>query len=238
MTSKRALKALARRRQMETGESYQEALATIRSSESGRMYLPAPSTSPCVGQCQSDFLAADAAGRDAGSMVDCAHCLGPVCVECGRAPVAEAFASCGTCRTARTASERDARLAARCAGRTCVSSELAGTSDADSASFTCESCCDWICLGCGRVPVEDSLDFCDRCGEDADGVDPRWEKEDREQLLACLDDLVIRIARRGGGTLRQVRRVLDKSLGARRTDASYEQIHNTVTHAADWLSGL
>jgi hypothetical protein len=238
MTSKRALKTLARQRQMETGESYQEALAAIRSLESLRGYLPAPSTSPCVGLCQSDFLAADAAGRDAGSMVDCAHCLGPVCVECGRAPVAEAFASCATCRTAKAASKRDARLTARCAGRTCISSEQAGTSDADSASFICESCGDWICLGCGRVPVEDSLDFCDHCGEDADDVDAQWEQEDREQLLACLDDQIVRIARRGGGTLRQVRRVLDKLLGARRTDATYEQLHNAVSQAADWLSGL
>lgn len=209
MTSNNALKTLARQRAALTGQTYQEALADLRAQPSGRIYPPVPSESSCVGGCLSTFRATDAVDRDGGSLIDCSRCTGYVCVECGQALIAEAFERFADCASAIAKLERDARLTTRCAGRTCISRQRAGTSDSDSASNICESCDGYICF-CGRVPVETYAGFCDPCYDDV-GDAPRDEGEDRLKLLEELDDLASRICKRGGGSLRQVRRTLDKS---------------------------
>jgi hypothetical protein len=157
-------------------------------------------------------------------------------MECGRAPVAEAFERCVDCASAIAKIEREARLKARCAGRTCISRERAGTSDSDSASNFCESCDGYICF-CGRTPVETYMGFCDPCYDDIEYT-PLDEDEDRQRLLGELDDLAIRIWKRGGGPLRQVRRTLDKELGVKRASAPYEKLWNLCDFAGQWLSRL
>src|SRR5882724_7171757 len=96
MTTRRIPKNKIRAGMAATGQSYQQALASIR-AQVPDSHLLAPDDGPCVGLCLSGFLAADADGCDGGSMVDCAHCPGHVCVECGRASVDVALAHCRNC---------------------------------------------------------------------------------------------------------------------------------------------
>jgi hypothetical protein len=96
VTTKRVPKDAIRARMAATGETHQQALAAIRAQVPER-HLLAPDDGPCVGRCLSQFLAAEAQGRDSGSMVDCAKCPGNVCVECGRAAADAAFACCPAC---------------------------------------------------------------------------------------------------------------------------------------------
>jgi hypothetical protein len=235
MTTRRVPKDVVRARMAATGESYHRALAAVRAQLPERHPLP-PDDGPCVGRCLSAFLAtADA--RDGGSMTDCVHCPGQVCVECGRAPVDTAFACCPGCADALAKIGREQRLAARCAGRTCISRQHAGTSDSDSASTTCNSCWEQMCF-CGWVPVEPPEIWCDRCAEANDEGD-WWIEPDRQRLLEELDYLAGLIAKLHGGKRRAVHHALTRALGVRRrTDATLEQLYDANEYARKWVERL
>ncbi len=234
MTTRRVPKDAVRTRMARTGESYQQALAAIRAQVPQRHLLP-PDDGPCVGRCLSAFLATmDGAGG--GSMTDCARCPGQVCVECGRAPVETALARCAGCEEALATIARDRRLAERCAGRTCISRLHAGTSDADSACTTCDSCWEQICL-CGRAPVEEPDVLCDRCEAMHDEGD-WWVEKDRQDLLERLDYLAGLIAKLGGGKRRAVHHALRGQLASRRDDADYDELYDAVRYAEKWVERL
>jgi hypothetical protein len=241
MSTKRIPRQVVRARMAETGETYQQALAALDLQVPDHHLLTPPDDTDCVGRCLSQFLAADAGGDDGGSMIECAYCPGSVCVECGRSPVAEPFACCATCEALLEGARRREQLALRCNGRTCISRRLAGTSDSDSASVTCESC-GWPICFCGSVPVETPQSFCDQCDRLDDGYDDVaeiWEEDDRRQALEWLRDLARLIVVEGGGTRRQVHARLGRALGQRHwNDADLEALYTAVSLAQDWLQQL
>ena len=244
MSSNRIPKQVTRTRMAQTGETYQQALVAIR-AQVPATHLAVPDDGPCVGRCLSVFLANDADGQDGGSMLDCACCPGLVCVYCGRANVAEPYGQCDSCTDAldelareQRRHDRDQRLAARCAGRLCISEARAGVSDRDSATFYCHTCGEPICF-CGQRPVENPLDFCNSCDVYEKGWEERSREEYRRQLVEQLEYQVGLVVKLGGGRYRDVRRTLVKQLSVRDpADAEAEELEQAVHDANCWIQRL
>ncbi|MFI1195353.1 hypothetical protein ACH4T9_19140 [Micromonospora sp. NPDC020750] len=237
MTNTDVLKRLVRARMASTGETYQQALAAIRADVPPH-HLHAPDGDICVGRCRSTFLAAADAGHDGGSMVDCAHCPGAVCLECGRAAVEEAFGRCLPCNQGVDRMARNQRLAQRCGGRACISGDQLG--DTGDFAFTiCGACDEAICHDCGQQPVEHPATLCDICNAHSpyEGV---WdERDDRRRQLQRLEYLAGLVVKLGGGTYREVYRALGWTLGPGwRDSASYDDLHRATTYAEEWAFRL
>lgn len=198
-------------------------------------YLVLPATDrPCVGRWASEFSQAGG-GYDGGSMVTCAHCPSSVCVECGRAPVEEPFGRCERCAETIGKLERTERLRTRCAGRRCISQDLAHTSDSDSAVNICNSCYEPICY-CGHQAVENFGDWCDTGCDDYDfdyddGYEEAWDHHRLQEQVRYAAGLIVKL---GGGPRRQVFARLYRAMGARLADASIDQLHAGLEHARDW----
>lgn len=221
-----------------TGETHQQAQTALSKQVPAHYLVPPATDRPCVGRCASEFSQADGGGYDGGSMVACARCPGSVCVECGRAPVQEPFLRCERCAETIGKLERAERLRARCAGRRCISQDLAHTSDSDSAPYICNSCYEPICF-CGHQPVENFGNWCDTGCDDYDsdyapdyddGFAPRDHHELQEQVRYAAG-LIVKL---GGGPRRQVFARLYRAMGARLADASIDQLHTGLEHARDW----
>jgi hypothetical protein len=243
---RRISKAVVRERTARTGETHQQAQIALSKQVPVHHFAPPATDRPCIGRCISEFSQADRDGYDGGSMVACARCPGSVCVECGRAPVEEPFARCEQCAETIGKYERTERLRRRCAGRRCISQDLARTSDSNSAVYTCDSCHGPICF-CERQPVENVGDWCDTgCDSDYDDADYDYHYDDdgfdirnpHEELREQVRYAVGLIVKLGGGTYRQVFARLYRAMGARLADASIDQLHAGLQHARDWEQQL
>ncbi|MEU7823065.1 hypothetical protein [Catellatospora sp. NPDC049133] len=234
MAKSRLPKSAIRARMAATGESYQQASTALLRQVPSSWIQPPPCDVDCVGRCESVFLANDRAGRDGGSMTACAACPGVVCFECGRQPVKAPMERCGTCAAEVERASVDARLAARCAGRVCISSARAGTSDADSAALTCETCGDPICLFCQHRPAPDRWQSCTECV-----IDHGWSEDlEAREVRDALHYLAGLIVHRGGGSYRAVYARLGAWAGARLGEAGLEQLERCLRQAEDWAGRL
>lgn len=231
---RRVSKAAVRERMARTGETHQQAQNALSKQVPVHHLVPPETDRPCVGRCASEFSQADSGGYDGGSMVVCARCPGSVCVECGRAPVEEPFARCERCTETIGKYELAERLRARCAGRRCISQDLAHTSDSDSAVYICDSCYEPICY-CGHQPVENFGDWCHTGCDDYDsdydgGFEALDHHEELQEQVRYAAGLIVKL---GGGTYRQVFARLYRAMGARLADASTDQLHAGLEHARD-----
>jgi hypothetical protein len=234
---RRVPKAAVRARMAQTGETHQQAQSALSKQVPEHHLLPPETDQPCVGRCISEFRLADRSGRDGGSMVTCARCLGNVCVACGNAPVDEPFAQCERCSAVIAWQERADQRRARCAGCRCISQALARTSDSDSASEFCDSCHEPICFQCQRQPVVGCFEICDTgCAVDhgygsEDDIEAQYCQELREEV----DDAVGLIVKLGGGTRRQVFARVHRAMQARLADATSEQLYAVLQEAGGWI---
>jgi hypothetical protein len=235
---RRISKAAVRERMARTGETHQQAQIALSKQVPVHHLAPPDTDRPCIGRCISEFSQADHAGYDGGSMVACARCPGSVCAECGRAPVEEPLARREPCAETIGKYERAERLRRRCAGRRCISQDLARASDSNSAVYTCDSCHGPICY-CGHQPVENVDDWCDiGCGSDYDdyhyyddGFDVRNPREELQDQVRYVVGLVVKL---GGGTYRQVFAGLYRAMGVRLADASIDQLYAGLQHTRYW----
>ncbi|WBB53828.1 hypothetical protein [Verrucosispora sp. WMMD573] len=245
MARNRARKADRRVNAIEAGVSYSKA-STNRRDDSLQL---------CWEGCQSQYLAWHNA---AGSMSWCAWGDHPVCMDCQRHPVIDEFTVCADCAAGAFAAEQAHRRAEehrenlkRCRGE-CISVERLlvrthpgqGADLADSASFTCAHCDNFLCLSCTSMPVTDSLDLCGPCG-DAEMAghmlldDLPWAGHRRSEMRAELLSLVASIRRLSGLPFDVVNGRLNQAMKvARRTDADAEQLWAGIRAARLWLSAL
>jgi hypothetical protein len=135
----------------------------------------------------------------------------------------------------------------RCAPGACISEALATGREADSAAGRCARCGGYVCVACGRVPVQGSMQCCDRC-VDTDDCFPGEEDVadgghhgavDVAGLRRTLNALVARIVAASGRSYPEVQAQINRWAGVHRRDqADAEQLQSSIGRAVAWLDGL
>ncbi|MFB7575180.1 hypothetical protein [Streptomyces sp. NPDC056165] len=129
----------------------------------------------------------------------------------------------------------------------CTSQERALGHDSDEASVTCANCDRWVCVSCGRAPVEGILEFCADCSkqESMDDPEPEWHWEHEGETdtdphpQARLTAMVNELVKATGTTHRQVNARLNRSVGVTtRVGADEEVIRRAASAASAWLDRL
>jgi hypothetical protein len=198
---------------------------------------------PCPDGCQSQYRIWQSG---TASMVVCAWCDQPVCVDCQRVPVADEFARCPDCdRGARVAAE-DAQRLRDCVGR-CDTQARAWEQDhpglhwdgGDSATAACEYCPNAICVDCHKAPARYLFGACPACERLHAGYWMPWETQSAAELTEQLQQIIARIGRAGGGPNDRIVGWINRQMGVkRRADATEQQLWYGIEHARRWLTRL
>ncbi|MFG3558660.1 hypothetical protein ACGGAQ_30235 [Micromonospora sp. NPDC047557] len=196
---------------------------------------------PCLDGCQSEYRIWQV---PAGSMVSCATCREPVCVDCQEEPVAYEFQRCWFCEDEAT--RPPALPKPVCAGQ-CIT--IAEAWDAahpgqerdhnDSSYGLCAVCDEYICMECRSAQAGWMFGFCEPCASvPIDDLPPDFDGRDLA-VAAALHHLAGRLVATGAGPYPHVNGWINRRMGVRhRRDACTAQLKVAVEAAQRWLDTL
>ncbi len=198
---------------------------------------------PCPDGCRSQYQVWQAG---AGSMVVCAWCHQPVCVDCQREPVDAEFARCRECEFGARDTDEAARRQRSCIGRCITEAQVwerqhTGRSwdGGDAATGVCLNCPNAVCVDCHAAPARNLFGACPACESRHVGYWLPWEAQSWPDLTEQLQEIVAQIGRAGGGPNDRIMGWINRQMGVqRRADADEEHLWYGIEAARRWLVRL